>query len=208
MTNPKLQVIIGATRPGRAGPAVARWFLDVAADHPYFDLELVDLAEVNLPMLDEPENPARGGVFHHEHSRAWSRTVAGADAFVFVVPEYNNGYNAAVKNALDYLYYEWHDKAAGFVSYGGNMGGGTRAVQSLKPVLLSLRMVPVHEAVSIPFVQTMLDEQGRFAGTPILVRAAAAMLDEMARRDRALRYLRPAREDPDAGRELDQAVTS
>ena len=208
MPRPRLQVIIGATRPGRIGPQVARWFLDVAADHPSFDVELVDLAEVNLPMLDEPENPARGGVFHHEHSRAWSRTVAGADAFVFVVPEYNNGYNAAVKNALDYLYYEWHDKAAGFVSYGGNMGGGTRAVQALKPVLLSLRMVPVHEAVSIPFIQTMLDEQGRFQGTPSLARAAVAMLDEIARRERALHHLRGPREDTATVRELDRTVRS
>jgi NAD(P)H-dependent FMN reductase len=208
MTGPRLQVIVGATRPGRIGPQVARWFLGVAADHPSFDLELVDLAEVNLPMLDEPENPARGGVFQHEHSRAWSRSVAGADAFVFVIPEYNNGYNAAVKNALDYLYYEWHDKAVGFVSYGGNMGGGTRAVQALKPVMLALRAVPVHEAVSIPFIYSTLDERGRFQGTPGLARAAADMLAEIARRERALRQLRGPREDPAGLLELDGTVTS
>lgn len=199
MKRPRLLVIIGATRPGRLGPTIASWFLDAVDGHDAFDIELVDLAAVNLPLLDEPENPARGGVYHHQHSLDWSRTVAGADAFVFVMPEYNNGYNAALKNALDYLYYEWHDKSVGLVSYGGNIGGGTRAVQALKPVLLALRALPVHESVNIPFVYTMLDDRGQFQGTPIMAEAARTMLDELARRESALRHLRAARAEDGTG---------
>lgn len=149
MSRPKLLLVIGSTRPGRLAPRVAAWFLSTVADHPAFDIELVDLAEVGLPLLDEPGNPARGDDYVNEHTGAWSRTVAAADAFVFVMPEYNNGYTAAMKNALDYLFFEWRDKAVGFVSYGGNLGGGTRAVQALKPVLLAVGATPIHQAVNI-----------------------------------------------------------
>lgn len=190
MPQPVLQVIIGATRPGRLGPTIARWFTDIAESHGGFDVELVDLAEVGLPLLDEPENPARGGAYHHDHSKAWSATVQRADSFVFVVPEYNNGYNAATKNAIDYLYHEWRDKAVAIVSYGGNVGAGTRAAQALKQVFLAVKAMPVHEAVNIPFVYTMLDEHGQFRGTEVLARAASTMLDELARRDLAGRILR------------------
>ena len=135
MTNPTLQIIIGATRPGRIGPVIAQWFYGIAVAHGGFTVELVDLVDVDLPLLDEPDNPARGGRYHHDHTKAWSALVSRGDAFVFVVPEYNNGYNSATKNAIDYLYPEWSDKAVGMVSYGGNVGAGTRAVQALKQVL-------------------------------------------------------------------------
>ena len=198
MSRPVLQVIIGATRPGRIGPTIAEWFSAIAERHGGFDIELVDLAEVALPLLDEPENPARGGTYHHDHSKAWSETVKRADAFVFVVPEYNNGYNAATKNAIDYLYHEWRDKAVGIVSYGGNVGAGTRAAQALKQVFLAVKAMPVHEAVNIPFVYTMLDEQGRFRGNEILDGAASMMLDELVRRDLAGRVLRGLLDDEPA----------
>lgn len=190
MPQPVLQVIIGATRPGRLGPTIARWFTDIAQSHGGFDVELVDLAEVGLPLLDEPENPARGGAYYHDHSKTWSATVQRADSFVFVVPEYNNSFNAATKNAIDYLYHEWRDKAVGIVSYGGNVGAGTRAAQALKHVFLAVKAMPVHEAVNIPFVYSMLDERGHFRGNDTLDRAAGTMLDELARRDLAGRILR------------------
>ena len=190
MADPTLQVIIGATRPGRIGPVIARWFSAIAVAHGGFSVELIDLVDVGLPMLDEPENPARGGTYHHDHTRAWSETVTRGDAFVFVVPEYNNSYNAATKNAIDFLYREWADKAVGMVSYGGNIGAGTRAVQALKPVFLSVRAFPVHESVNIPFVHTLLDADGVFTPGETPVRAANAMLDEMARRERAFVTLR------------------
>ena len=187
---PTLLVVIGSTRPGRLGHPIAHWFHDIAVTHGGFDVELVDLADVALPMLDEPENPARGGRYHHEHTRAWSATVSRADAFVFVTPEYNNGYNAATKNAIDFLYREWADKAVGMVSYGGNVGAGTRAVQALKQVFLAVRAVPVHESVNIPFVHGTIGADGRFAPAEVLEHAALGMLDEMARRETALRALR------------------
>lgn len=190
-----LQVIIGATRPGRVGPTIATWFRDIAVRRGGFEVELVDLAEVGLPLLDEPENPARGGSYRNEHTRAWSATVQRADSLVFVVPEYNNGYNAATKNAIDYLYREWRDKPVGMVSYGGNVGAGTRAVQALKPVFLAVKAMPVHESVNIPFVYSMLDADGRFRGSETLEAAAMTMLDELARRDVASWHLRAAAED-------------
>ncbi len=191
MSRSTLQLIIGATRPGRLGPAIATWFTDIAIRHGGFDIEVVDLADVGLPLLDEPVNPAMGEAHLHDHSKAWSATIQRGDCFVFVLPEYNNSFNAATKNAIDYLYHEWRDKPVGLVSYGGNVGAGTRAVQALKQVLLAVKAMPVHESVNIPFVYSMID-QGRFRGSEALERAAWTMLDELGRRDLGARALRGA----------------
>lgn len=196
MPLPKLHIIIGATRPGRIGPVIATWFHTLAVSHGGFEVELIDLAEVGLPLLDEPENAARGGVYHHDHTKAWSAVISRGDAFVFVVPEYNHGYNAATKNAIDFLYHEWSDKAIGMVSYGGNVGAGTRAVQALKQVFLSLKAFPVHESVSIPFVYTKIDADRRFVPDDHLEQAATLMLDEIARRELALQVLRKQHHPP------------
>src|SRR5689334_4480755 len=118
----KLQIVIASTRPGRVGAPVARWFHRRAEEHGGFDVELVDLAEVNLPLLDEPHHP-RLRRYVHQHTQAWSARVEAADAFVFVTPEYNYGMPASLKNALDYLNQEWHYKPVGFVSYGGVSAG-------------------------------------------------------------------------------------
>ena len=117
-----LKIIIGSTRPGRSGGPVAEWFHELAARHGGFDADLVDLAEVGLPLFNEPENPSRGR-YSREHTKRWGQIIAAGDAFVFVVPEYNHGYNAATKNALDYLHAEWRNKPVGFVSYGGISAG-------------------------------------------------------------------------------------
>jgi NAD(P)H-dependent FMN reductase len=188
VSKPALQIIIGSTRPGRVGLPVAQWTHARAIAHGAFEVQLVDLAEVNLPLLDEPKHP-RFHDYVHEHTKRWSRTVARADAFVFVVPEYNFGYNAAMKNALDYLHEEWKYKAVGFVSYGG-VAAGTRAVQGLKQVVTALKMVPLFEAVSIPFVAQLLDDQRRLTANDIMLQAADAMLDELLRWTTALRSLR------------------
>jgi NAD(P)H-dependent FMN reductase len=127
---PKLHVILASTRPGRAGEPIADWFVERAAAHGAFDVELVDLAEVALPFMDEPNHP-RLRRYTHEHTKAWSARVDSADAFVFVTPEYNYGLTAPLKNAIDYLHFEWQHKPVGFVSYGG-VAAGTRAVQMLK----------------------------------------------------------------------------
>ena len=190
MTRPVLQIISASTRAGRKGIAVARWFQRVAEQHGGFDVELVDLADVALPLFDEPDHP-RLQRYTHQHTRDWSATVARADAFVFVTPEYNHSYPAALKNALDHLSAEWADKAAALVSYGG-VSAGLRAATALKPVLSALRMVPVVEAATIPFVQQFLTQDGEFAPTAEVEAGAKAMLDELARVTPALRSLRNA----------------
>ena len=184
-----LKIIIGSTRPGRAGGPVAEWFHELAVRHAGFDADLVDLAEVGLPLLDEPENPSRGR-YTREHTKRWSRIVAAGDAFVFVVPEYNHGYNAATKNALDYLHEEWRNKPVGFVSYGG-IAAGARAVASLIQVVTSLGMIPAVTSVSIPLIRRMITPEGTFTANRILEDSGTAMLDELARWTANLTSVRP-----------------
>ncbi|MEU3513187.1 NAD(P)H-dependent oxidoreductase [Streptomyces longwoodensis] len=185
----KLEIIVASTRPGRLGPSVARWIESEAATHGGFDeIEVVDLAEVNLPFMNEPHHP-RLGRYTHQHTRDWSAKVAEADAFVFVMPEYNYGYNAELKNAIDYLHIEWQYKPVGMVSYGG-VSAGTRAVQMIKQVVTTLKMTPVTEAVSIPFVQQFLDEDRRLLPNEVMTSSAKAMLDELVRFAQALHPLR------------------
>jgi NAD(P)H-dependent FMN reductase len=174
---PRLLIVIASTRPGRVGPAVARWFEDLARRDGRFEIDVADLAEQALPLLDEPEHP-RLGRYRHEHTRRWSARVAAADAFVFVMPEYNYGYTAPLKNALDYLSQEWRHKPVGLVSYGG-IAGGTRAQQLLKPVLLALRLTVAGESFGIPFVQRHV-EDGAFHPDEAASRSASALLDELA----------------------------
>jgi NAD(P)H-dependent FMN reductase len=179
MLKPILAIVIGSTRPGRVGPKFAEWFRERAVAHGAFDVELIDLAQVNLPLLDEPNHP-RLHQYVHQHTIEWSQTVERVDAFVFVTPEYNFGYNAALKNAIDYLSGEWANKAIGFVSYGG-VAAGTRAVQQLKQVLTALKMVTVAESVNIPFFTQFIDEAGHVRASEVMTRAADAMLDELLR---------------------------
>jgi len=188
VSKPVLQVIIASTRPGRVGLPVARWFEGIASRQGDFDVELIDLAEVALPLLDEPGHPL-AGQYMHPHSMAWSETIDRGDAFVLVHPEYNHSYNAALKNALDYLHAEWNHKPVGFVSYGG-VSAGTRAMTALKPVVAALRMTPAAEAVNIPFVAQFLDDEGRFVPNDVLEFGAAGMLAELAKLEGAMRPLR------------------
>lgn len=190
MAKPVLQIVIASTRPGRVGLPVAEWFRDRAVAQDAFEVELVDLAEVNLPFMNEPSHP-RLRQYVHQHTKEWSATVERGDAFAFVTPEYNYGFNAVLKNALDYLHHEWQYKPVGFVSYGG-VAAGTRAVQMLKQVVTTLKMVPLFEAVSIPFVTQFLDEEGRLRPNEVMNSAADAMLAELERLATALRHLRPA----------------
>jgi NAD(P)H-dependent FMN reductase len=179
MPQPTLAIVIGSTRPGRIGPKFAEWFRGRAAAHSGFAIELIDLARVNLPLLDEPNHP-RLHQYVHQHTIDWSRKIERVDAFVFVTPEYNFGYSAALKNAIDYLSEEWANKAVGFVSYGG-VAAGTRAVQQLKQVVTALKMVPVVESVNIPFFSQFIDESGQVRPNDAMARAADAMLDELLR---------------------------
>ncbi len=185
MTRPVLQVVVASTRPGRLGPAFAAWIADLARRQEHFDVEVVDLAEVDLPFMDEPHHP-RLRAYQHQHTKDWSATVDRADAFVFVTPEYNHGYNAVLKNAIDYLHAEWADKPVGFLSYGG-VAAGTRAVQQLKQVLAALRMVPVVESVAVPFAARVVDDDGTVRAGDAMLTGAEGMLRELARLSALLR---------------------
>jgi NAD(P)H-dependent FMN reductase len=185
---PRLMIILASTRPGRAGEALARWFAESAEEHGGFDVELVDLAEVGLPLFDEPHHP-RLREYTKPHTKRWSEMVQAADAFVFVHPEYNHSYNAALKNAIDFLHHEWAHKPVGFVSYGG-VSAGTRALQHLQPVVSALRMVPVIPAVNVPFFTQFIDQDGEVHPNDVMRSAAGGMLDEIERSERALRALR------------------
>jgi NAD(P)H-dependent FMN reductase len=184
-----LDVIVASTRPGRAGLHVAHWFLERAIDHAGFQVELVDLAQVDLPMFDEPRHPKLRH-YEHDHTKAWSAIIDPADAFVIVTPEYNFGAPPALVNALDFLAQEWAYKPVGIVSYGG-VSGGTRSVQMTKQIVSALRMVPLFEAVTLPFFREHLDlESGRFDPGEVQEKAATRMLDEIVRWARALRTMR------------------
>ncbi|MBW4077648.1 MAG: NAD(P)H-dependent oxidoreductase [Acidobacteria bacterium] len=136
MPKPVLSIIVASTRPGRAGLGIANWFHELALARGAFDVEFVDLAVLDLPLLNEPRQPVTRH-YEFEHTKRWSTMVERADAFVFVMPEYNHSYNAALKNALDYLYHEWRDKPVGLVGYGGG-ALGARAIEAIKPVLTAL----------------------------------------------------------------------
>ncbi|MET9627617.1 NADPH-dependent FMN reductase [Lentzea sp. NPDC006480] len=179
----RIAVILGSTRPGRRSEAVAQWVVNVANARTDASFELVDLAEVGLPLLDEPV-PAIFGEYAHAHTRAWAARIAQYDGFVFVTPEYNHSFSAALKNALDYLYAEWNDKAAGFVGLGGN--GGLRAVEQLRLVLAELKVATVRTQVALgrgelqeglrqdEQLNAMLDELVAWASALRSLRAVAA----------------------------------
>lgn len=189
MSKPILQVIICSTRPGRVGGAVGHWFANVAREQGDFDVQVADLAEINLPFMDEPNHPNQQK-YTHEHTKEWAKRIEASDAIVLVTPEYNFGMNAQAKNALDYLYWEWTNKPLGFVSYGG-ASGGIRAVQMLKQVTSTLLLCPVRATVSIPYVgKYVSDDKQTFNATEDMLKAADAMLAELAKAAPVLGQLR------------------
>lgn len=186
---PNLGVVIASTREGRAGGPIADWFTTICRSEGVFDTTVIDLKAVSLPMLSEREHP-RLKKYEQPGTLAWSELVTGMDAFVFVTPEYNFGAPPALVNALDHLYVEWNYKPAGFVSYGG-VSAGTRSVVMAKSLLTTLKVVPLVEAVAIPFFPNYMDKDtGRFKGDEPLEKSARAMLRELARWTDALKVLR------------------
>jgi NAD(P)H-dependent FMN reductase len=188
MTEPVVQIIVGSTRPGRVGSAVGEWLADAAREHGGMQVELIELADVDLPLFDEAQHP-RFGQYEHEHTRRWSTTVDRADAFVFVIPEYNHGLNGAVKNAIDFLNREWRYKPAGICSYGG-VSAGARAAEQLIPILTVLKVVPLAEAIPIPFIRQFVDDDGRIEPNEVMEKAAPAMFTELLRYVEAMAVLR------------------
>ena len=184
---PRLAILVASTRPGRQGIAVAEWFRVEAEKHSAFDIDFIDLAEVDLPFLDEPNHP-RFKKYEHDHTKAWSARIEAADAFIFVTPEYDYSMSPVLLNALQYLASEWHYKPAGIVSYGG-VSAGLRAAQMTKSALTALKIFPIAEAVSIPFFTQFIDD-GVVHPNEVMTDSAAAVLDELAKVEAALRPLR------------------
>lgn len=182
----RVAIITGSTRPGRKAATVARWVQDIASRRADATFEVVDIADYALPHLDEPV-PPMAGQYSHRHTHRWAATIDAFDAYVFVTPEYNHSTSGALKNAIDYLYAEWNDKAAGFVSYG--FSGGTRAVEHLRLVMGELKIADVRSPVALSFGE---DFQGYADFTPrdFQEQQVAALLDDLVAWGAALRTLR------------------
>lgn len=192
----RIGIIVGSTRPGRRGAAVAAWVTEVARQHEGVrdfgaTVELLDLAEVDLPLLQE-RAPAMFRLYEHDRTKAWADAVAPLDAFVFVTPEYNHSLPAALKNALDHLFAEWNDKAAGIVSYG--TAGGIRAAEHLRQVLAELKTATVRSQVALSvfedFALTGPLDTGTFTPRPAQEQALNQLLEELLAWASALRTLR------------------
>lgn len=184
---PRLGVVLVSVREGRAGAPITEWFVEQARLHGGFEVEVVDLKALDLPLLREANHP-RLKKYTEPKTIGWSATVEALDAFVFVTPEYNFSMPPSLVNALDHLYHEWSYKPAGFVSYGG-MSGGIRSVQAAKTLLTTFKIVPMVEAVAIPFVAKGITD-GRFTAGEAQEKPARVMLDELLRWTHALGTLR------------------
>lgn len=184
---PKLHTVIASTRPSRIGPAMAHWFHELAIKDGKFDAELIDLADFDLPVLDEPNHPVRRQ-YTKDHTKKWSANVRRADAFVFVTPEYNYCPPPSLVNALDYLFWEWQYAPAGIVSYGG-VSGGLRSAQALKLQLTTLKIIPIPEGIALPNVYQQLKD-GKFEPNELNTQSAHSLLNELIRWTEALAPLR------------------
>lgn len=182
----KLAIIIGSTRPGRKAEAVARWVYGIAGKRTDAQFELVDIKDYNLPLLDEPIPPSLNQ-YSQPHTKTWAAKIASFDGFVFVTPEYNHGISGALKNAIDYLYKEWNNKAAGFVGYGS--AGGTRAVESLRLVMGELQVADVRAQVMLSLF-TDFENFTTFKPSEAHETSLNAMLDQLIPWSTALKTLR------------------
>ena len=172
---PVIQIIIASTRRQRRGGPIAAWFADVAAARDDLTVEVADLVELSLPLLTDA-TPPMGARSREPAAREWAETAAAADGYVVVTPEYNHGYPAPLKNALDHLFGEWGRKPIGFVSY-GTASAGARAVEQLRQVAVELDMVPIRHQVAIARIWAALDEDGALREPPVA--EARAMLDDL-----------------------------
>lgn len=170
-----IKIIAGSTRPGRFNGQPAEFVYNIARARKDMEAELVDLKEVNLPLLDEAV-PASMGKYSHEHTKRWADIIGQSDGFVFVTPEYNHSYSPALKNAIDYLYKEWNYKPVSFVSY-GSLAGGARAVEHLRGVAGEVKMYDLREQILLPNYWENLDGEGKYRFGERHKRAVSSMLD-------------------------------
>lgn len=181
----KIAIIIGSTRPGRKGEGVAKWAYEEARKRTDVDVELVDIADYNLPLLDEENLPAMGQ-YTKEHTKKWAAKIGEFDGYIFVTPEYNHGTSAALKNALDYLYKEWNNKACGFIGYGWT--GGLRGIEQLRACVSNLELADVRQQVDISFVHDYKD--GAIAAGEHKSKALNGVIDQVKAWSDALKPLR------------------
>jgi NAD(P)H-dependent FMN reductase len=182
----KVAIIVGTTRPGRKADTVARWVFDIAARRGDASFEIVDIADFNLPLLDEAFPPSMGQ-YSQPHTKAWAEKIAAFDAFVFVTPEYNHSFSGSLKNAIDFLFREWNDKAAGFVSYGSV--GGARAVEQLRLVMGEIKIADVRAQCALSLF-TDFENFTTFKPQPSQAPAVEAMLNDLIPWGRALQAMR------------------
>lgn len=173
----KLKIIIASVRPGRIGPTIAQWVQEFAIEQGKFEVELVDLAELGLPLFDEAAHPM-AQQYEHQHTKRWSEIVASGDAYVFVTPEYDYFPPASVVNAIQYLVREWFEKPAGIVSYGG-ISAGLRSSQVLRQLLGNLNVVALSQSVPIPFPGTFIGEDKVFRPNEPMLQGAGIMFGEL-----------------------------
>jgi NAD(P)H-dependent FMN reductase len=182
----RIGIILGSTRPNRNGEQVANWVFDLASRRGDAVYELIDLRDFDLPNYDEPF-PAAMGQYQNEHTKRWARTIDAFDGFVIVTPEYNHSLPGSLKNALDYIYAEWNNKAVGFVSYGSALG--VRSVEHLRQIAGHLQMADVGQTVSLSLF-TEFENMQDFTPASISVDALNTMLDQLSAWTRAMKSLR------------------
>ena len=182
----RIAIIVGSTRPGRKADAVAAWVHSIASRRDDAGYEVVDIADFDLPLLDEPVPPSMGE-YSRPHTLAWSEKIRGFDGFVFVTPEYNHATSGALKNAIDFLYQEWNNKAAGFVGYGS--AGGTRAVENLRLIMGELQVADVRAQVALSLFSDF-ENYTVFKPDQRHEKSVGAMLDQVVAWSRALKTLR------------------
>jgi len=188
----KVGIIVGSTRPGRHSEAVARWVYEIATKRADAEYEIVDIKDFNLPLLDEPVPPSMGQ-YSQSHTKAWAAKIAEFDAYVFVTAEYNHSTTGALKNAIDFIYQEWNNKAAGFVGYGS--AGGTRAVEHLRLIMAELQVADVRAQVALSLF-TDFENFTVFKPAALHEKAVNAMLDQVLAWGGALKTLRQSIADP------------
>lgn len=186
----KLAVVVGSTRPGRVGESVARWVHELAGQRSDAEFELVDIKDFDLPLLDEPVPPSQGK-YSKEHTKKWAAKVASFDGYVFVTPEYNHSTSAALKNAVDFLYAEWNNKAAGFVAYGS--AGGVRAVEHLRLIMAEVQVATVRNQVALSLF-TDFENYTTFKPAERHEKSVGQMLDQLVAWAGALKTLREGKQ--------------
>lgn len=182
----KIQIITGTTRPGRNSASVGKWVYEKAKERNDIEVELVELADYNLPLFNEPVSPAYAPI-NDEYAKKWSSKIAEADGYIFVTAEYNHGVPGVFKNAVDFLYNEWNNKAVGFVGYG--TVGGARAIEQWRQIAAEVQMADVRTAVHLSLF-TDFEGMSKFIPAPAHAKTLNTTLDQLSAWASALKTVR------------------